>query len=261
MVYFLFSEGFRLGGYNSPKAAATGTIPLIYNPDLLKNYELGLKSQWLDNRLLINVTLFDMQWSDIQINSRVGDSPWWLRGTWNGETGESIGAEMDFEWQATGNLSFQGSAYFADSKYTADSYDPRGNLYLEDGQEMPNSPKVKYWLAVEYTIPGVEILNGDLWFRYDTSYQGKIWDNLDAAIDNDPEGIIPAWHSSNLQIGLNMQNEWDVTLMARNIWNDHGYNSLYNTTYASDWFGDPRWRNERTLQRPRTVTLSVRKRF
>ncbi len=55
-----------------------------------------------------------MQWSDIQINSRVGDGPWWLRGTWNGQTGESIGGEMNFEWNATQNLSFQGSAYFAD---------------------------------------------------------------------------------------------------------------------------------------------------
>ena len=155
MVYFLFSEGFRLGGNNSPRAAATGTIPATYDPDLLKNYELGAKTQWLDNRLLINVSLFDMQWSDIQINSRVGDGPWWLRGTWNGETGESIGAEMNFEWQATQNLSFQGSAYFADSKYTADSYDPRGNLYLQDGEDMPNAPKVKYWLAAEYTVPGI----------------------------------------------------------------------------------------------------------
>jgi outer membrane receptor protein involved in Fe transport len=261
MVYFLFSEGFRLGGNNSPRAAATGTIPATYDPDLLKNYELGTKTQWLDNRLLINVSLFNMQWSDIQINSRVGDGPWWLRGTWNGETGESIGAEMNFEWQATQNLSFEGSAYFADSKYTADSYDPRGNLYLQDGEDMPNAPKVKYWLAAEYTVPGIAGLNGDLWFRYDTTYQGKTWDNIDAAIEDDPEGRIPGWHSSNLQIGLDMQNNWSMALMVRNIWNNHGINSLYNSTYASDWFGDPRWRNERTLQRPRTIGLTFRKTF
>jgi len=261
MVYFTYSEGFRLGGENSPRAAATGTIPATYGSDLLQNYEVGMKSEWFDNKLQLNVTLFDMKWSDIQINGRVGNSPWWLRGTFNGETGESKGAEISGEWVPTENLSFQGSLYFADSKYTADTIDPRGNLYLSDGQEMPNSPKRKFWLGVEYTVPQFAGLNGDLWFRYDTSYQSETWDNLDAALDNDREALIPSWTTSNLQVGLNMESNWDFTLMARNVWNDTGINSLYNSTYAADYFGDSRFRNERTLQRPRTISLNVRKRF
>jgi outer membrane receptor protein involved in Fe transport len=261
MVYFTYSEGFRLGGENSPRAAATGTIPASYGPDLLQNYEIGLKSEWMDNKLQLNVTLFDMKWSDIQINGRVGNSPWWLRGTFNGQTGESKGAEISGEWLPTENLSIQASAYFADAKYTADTYDPRGSLYLSDGQEMPNSPKEKYWLGVEYTVPQFAGLNGDLWFRYDYSYQGKTWDNLDAALNNDLEALIPSWSTSNFQVGMNFENGWDVSLMARNLWNEAGINSLYNSTYASDFFGDPRFRNERTLQRPRTISLNVRKRF
>jgi hypothetical protein len=49
--------------------------------------------------------------------------------------------------------------------------------------------------------------------------------------------------------------------MARNVWNDAGVNALIHSDYASVWFDDPRWRNERTLKRPRTISLSVRKRF
>ena len=192
MIYFTYSEGFRLGGYNSPRAAATGTVPETYGPDLLQNYELGLKSEWLENRLRLNVTFFDMIWSDIQINDTPGgqlpggeDVPWWLSGTFNGETGESIGVEISSEWQATDNLSFEASAFFANAEYTADTLDPTGDVYLEDGQEMPNSPGEKYWLAAEYTVPEFAGLNGDLWFRYDTSYQAETWDNLAAA---DPQG-------------------------------------------------------------------------
>jgi outer membrane receptor protein involved in Fe transport len=124
---------------------------------------------------------------------------------------------------------------------------------------MPNSPEEKFWLAVEYTVP--DVLGGDLWFRYDTSYQGESWDNLDAALEQDPTGLIPSWETSNLQAGLSLQNGWDVSLMARNVWNDTGINSLYHSSYASVWFDDPRWRNERTIQRPRTYGLSVTKRF
>ena len=51
MAYALYSEGFRLGGENSPRAADTGLVPLTYGPDYLSNYEVGIKSQWFDNRL------------------------------------------------------------------------------------------------------------------------------------------------------------------------------------------------------------------
>ncbi|MGD9599811.1 MAG: TonB-dependent receptor [Steroidobacteraceae bacterium] len=261
MVYFLYSEGFRLGGNNSIRAAATGSIPATYDPDLLRNYEVGLKSEWLDRRVRLNVTLFDMKWTDIQIYSRVGGGPWWLRGTFNGETGESKGAEISGAWHVTKNFSLQGSAYFAKSEYTADTFDPRGNLFLEKGQEMPNAPKRKLWLAAEYTIPQFAGLPGDLWFRYDTTYRGEAWDNLTAAEDNDPGGRIPSWRSDNAQVGMDFNNGLQVSLMARNIWDEAGVSAISYSDYQSEWFGDSRFRNMRTLQRPRTITLSVRKRF
>ncbi len=261
MIYFTYSEGFRLGGNNSLRAAATGSIPATYEPDLLKNYELGLKSEWLDKRLRLNVTLFDMKWTDIQIYSRVGGGPWWLRGTFNGKTGESRGAEISGAWQVTGNFALKGSAYLAKSEYTADTFDPRGNLFLAKGQEMPNAPKQKFWLAAEYTIPQFAGLPGDLWFRYDATYRGEAWDNLTAAEDNDPGGRIPSWRSDNFQVGLNLNSGLEVSLMARNIWDQAGVSAINYSHTESDWFGDARFRNERTLQRPRTITLSLRKRF
>jgi outer membrane receptor protein involved in Fe transport len=124
---------------------------------------------------------------------------------------------------------------------------------------MPNSPSEKYWLAAEYTIPDLGAF-GDLWFRYDTSYQSETWDNVDATIENDLTGLIPSWKSSNLQVGLSMET-WDISLMARNVWNDAGINALIHSDYAGEHFNDPRFRFERTLQRPRTISLNVRKRF
>ncbi len=67
MAYALYSEGFRLGGENSQRAADTGLVPATYGPDYLSNYEVGIKSQWFDNRLLLNVSAFLMEWDDIQL--------------------------------------------------------------------------------------------------------------------------------------------------------------------------------------------------
>ncbi len=47
LVYATYSEGFRVGGSNPLKPASI--LPRDYASDELKNYEIGLKSEWLDN--------------------------------------------------------------------------------------------------------------------------------------------------------------------------------------------------------------------
>ncbi len=72
----------------------------MYEPDVLENYELGFKSQWLDNRLLVNASLFFMEWSDIQLRGDASDvDPWWVEGIFNGGKAEQKGIELQAEWQ------------------------------------------------------------------------------------------------------------------------------------------------------------------
>jgi iron complex outermembrane recepter protein len=94
MLYFVYSEGFRLGGANSPRAVQAGVgIPAEYGPDTIKNYELGLKSLWLDKRLQLNIDVFLMHWDDIQLYARTDGGSWWVRGIFNGKTAEQKGIE------------------------------------------------------------------------------------------------------------------------------------------------------------------------
>ena len=52
LVYATYSTGFRAGGFNSPGIAAPYTE--YFNPEKIKNYEVGFKSSWLDQRLVVN---------------------------------------------------------------------------------------------------------------------------------------------------------------------------------------------------------------
>src|SRR5690606_13195915 len=237
MMYFTYSEGFRLGGNNSPRAAATGRIPLSYGPDTLSNYEAGLKSQWLDNRLQLNLSAFYMQWDDIQINDRADDGPWWAVGTANAGRAETKGAEINGTFQVTDNLLFEASFFLADPQF-AETFVTQDEDVIEKGTPMPNSPKRKYWAALQYTVPDVDFLRGDLWFRYDTSYQSETYNNLGNAIERDPLGLVPSWSSSNFQVGVEMDGGWDVSLMVRNVWDDRNVNWLANYGYGEP-FGDP----------------------
>lgn len=257
MLYALFSQGFRLGGSNSARAADTGLIPLDYEPDKMNNYELGLKSKWLDGRMLLNVSAFMMRWDDIQLN--VSLSPFWLRGTFNGGKAEQKGVEVASEFNVTERFSLEASVFVADPEFSETTLYPDGDV-LEEGSELPVSPKRKYFVAAEYEIPNFRASNGSLWARMQYSYQGWTWESVDAVIDQDPNLIIPSSSTTTLQFGYSAESGWETSLSVRNLFDEKGFTYLSDSTYGID-FGDARWNYLRSLQRPRSVYLSFTRKW
>jgi len=261
MVYFLYSQGFRLGGSNSIRAALTGLVPLEYDPDYLDNFEIGLKSQWLDNRLLLNATLFRMEWQDYQENSTL--DVWWMRGTLNAADAETTGIELAGTMLFTENFSMDYSLIWADPKWSetfvfpCDCEDPD---VIVKGMPMPNSPEYKGFLAFDWSFPGV-FGSEDVFLRYDFSFQGKTWNNLTSIIDEDETGLIDSWNLSNLQIGTHLQNDWTINLVIRNLFDQKAISEIYNgyVNDVSDFFGTDFNKNKRFYNRPRTIGLQVRK--
>ncbi len=63
-----------------------------YFPDTTTNYEVGVRTQWLDNRLTVNGAVYYIDWQDPQLTSTTvaGNQPI----TKNGEGAESKGLEV-----------------------------------------------------------------------------------------------------------------------------------------------------------------------
>ncbi len=258
MVYFLYSQGFRLGGTNSERAANTGKVPLEYNPDTLDNFEIGLKSQWLNDRLLLNATVFLMQWNNYQQSSSSGVGPWWLRGTFNAADAEIFGIELNGSALFTDNFSINYSLTWADPKWTTDFTFPDGNEIVK-GMTLPTSPKRKAFIALDWTFPGAFGTN-DIFVRYDYAYQSKTWNTLQSIMNSNPEGVIDSWSVSNFQIGAHLKNDWTVTMVVRNLFDQKAIAVLNNgVNFASDWFGTDFNKNKRVYNRPRTFGIQVRK--
>jgi outer membrane receptor protein involved in Fe transport len=71
---------------------------------------------------------------------------------------------------------------------------------------------------------------------------------------------MPDWNVSNLQLGANLRNDWTVTFVVRNLFDQEAMSYLSNgSNYQSDWFGVDWNQNIRTYQRPRSFALQVRK--
>jgi outer membrane receptor protein involved in Fe transport len=259
MLYALYSEGFRLGGQNSARAAATGVYPASYDPDKLENYEIGFKSQWLDDRVLINASLFFMEWSDIQLSDDGGDDdPWWVRGTFNGGKAEQKGVELTTEWRASERLSFEIGGFVADPEFSETTVEPDGDL-IEEGWPMPDSPDQKFWASTEFRVPGFLLRDGEFWTRLSYAYTSDFWNNITAIRENNRDQIVPSSSTTTLQFGVTSNSGWEAALIVRNLFDEDGVGWMSSSDYGA-FFNDPRFRHV-TLQRPRTISLAFSKKW
>jgi outer membrane receptor protein involved in Fe transport len=133
MVYYTFSQGFRPGAGNRKNSAevnisvdsaglptvgyvaGTPTLvkqfrkPYTYPPDTLTNNEIGLKSEWLDHRLLFNLSAYIMNWDNVQ--TQIYNPPVFGNTTF-GVQGPSYrikGFELQIAARVTDGLTLQGS--------------------------------------------------------------------------------------------------------------------------------------------------------
>jgi iron complex outermembrane recepter protein len=125
MVYYTFSQGFRPGGFNrtsSDVAKLDGEPqykkPISYAPDTLTNNELGFKGTFLDDRVLLNASLYDMRWDNVQMQFF---NPLVLGNTTfavNGPNYKVDGLELQFQGKITEGLSLIGSGSLNHAKQT-----------------------------------------------------------------------------------------------------------------------------------------------
>jgi iron complex outermembrane receptor protein len=117
-LYGSVSKGYKSGGFQgqAPTGAAASTA---FNPEFAWNYEFGLKSNLLENRLMLNISTFSTDYEDLQVRqnaTKPGETIPILRIT-NAAEGEVEGLEI--EWNAVFNERFSswGSIAYLDSKY------------------------------------------------------------------------------------------------------------------------------------------------
>ena len=261
MVYFTFSQGFRLGGENSNRVVLTGNYPASFGPDKLNNFEWGIKSQWLDNRLQLNASVFYMKWADIQVTIRHPDY-WYLDGQDNAEGGRNLGAELDFTFLATENLKLFGSGYIGNPYYTGEYHNVNGSVMMSGGTPMPNASKAKFTLGADYTIPNA-FGNMDMYARIDVNYRGPLYSKLSEAVgmgDYNIDGHI----MTNLSLGLEVDESTTLSFRVTNLF-DQRANGFTDTReearYGDRWGVSDKFGPTHFLARPRTMSLRLAKKF
>jgi len=147
--YIRIASGFRPGGPELPVAGEPASVPVRYGPDSTLNYEVGLKSEFFDKRVSLDMTGFYIDWHDIQIPVEIITADGEFGVTGNGGSAASEGAEFNLGWRPIRGLHLAFAGAYTDAHLTQDA-PGLGGL---SGQALAYVPKVGTTLSGEYEWP------------------------------------------------------------------------------------------------------------
>lgn len=161
MIYARYAEGYRGGGFvglpASPAAAAS------FSPETSASYEVGAKTEWLDKRLLINVTLYQVDYTDLQrTTNALGANNTFVQVTANVADSTTKGIELETVIKPVDGLTLRLSGGYLDAKYGKYfSTSPATGLPIDlSGSRFPYAPKYTFAINPEYRIDLGEPLLG-----------------------------------------------------------------------------------------------------
>jgi outer membrane receptor protein involved in Fe transport len=262
LVYGTVSEGYRIGASNglSPcpdvfvpgPQGQCGLVPgqqfgpnpgdiaqfneLAFFPDTVTNYELGVKTTWMDGALILNAAVFYVDWADPQVSSASVNAS--LPITINATGAESKGIELNGKWQMTDQFNVRGSFSYTDTTLTADvpslvrTIVPGGGFATAfedglDGDRLPGSPKTQFSIFANYDRP---LSNGnELHFNAGYSWQGNV---LTRTGGRGSSLTLGAFGVANASVVYEADN-WSITGYVSNLFNEFAETGAQGTALSN----------------------------
>ena len=199
MLYGSIARGYRAQGVNF---RATVPEQLFFEAEKSWNYEIGLRSSWLDDRLIANLTLFHNPITNYQVPST--DPATGLFGFVNNAGVTINGVEAELRAKPLEGLDLIAGFGYLDATYT-DYVDPVLGDF--NGNRLPFSPDYTFNLAAQYRSP-----NG-IFGRLEAQGFGTTFFNDENSLKQGSYVLI------NGRLGYEFDNNQGVYLFANNIFN------------------------------------------
>ncbi len=259
MAYIGFSEGFNSGdiervtvldGMGNPVQL---DFPL--DPEQIKNYEVGVRSDWLGGSLRVNATVFYTEWLDLQQRLQINNPftgeliPQGI--DQNVAEAEAKGAEITIKSMPTEQLSFDLGVGILDTEYT--NVD-EGVTSVQIGDKFGLAPELQYNIGAQWSD---EIATGgNLLFRLDYTYTDDYirsyapdtqiqFNNPGVEFDQKGFGLLSARVSYTSQSG-----KWEVAAFGTNLTDEFYLSGGFNPGILAIDFGG--------FGRPREAGLTFR---
>lgn len=212
MVFASWTQGFKSGGFFGRQA--NFDIDPTYDPEYVTTWELGMKSTWMDGRVIFNPTVFYNDYEDKQeeilVPISLSNVATVVR---NASTLEIFGAELELQMQVTQAWNLRLSYGYLDAQYDDYQADITGDGIVTDNSNLipRNTPENTIGINSIYTR---QIGPGD--FTAFVSYRWR--DEIETIANNDPLGHLD--DIQNLDVTLNYSwadARYRVSAYGRNI--------------------------------------------
>lgn len=241
MLYAQRSEGFRPGGINTTPGLPPELIP--YTSDSLVNYEAGIKTSWLDRALSLNISVYQIDWDDMQISASIPS----FNFITNVGKSRIRGIEAELSAQPIDGLSISGNLAYQHGTLQTDQRSGTIEAPGLKGDRLPYEPYFTGAIGAEYLMPLTDDLN--LLARADYTYTGRSYSEFrPTSIYYEKMG-----NFSNVNLRLGVQNDaWGAFLFVNNL-----FDTLGRIKVSSGVLSE-----QSTLSSPpRTVGVNIRRNF
>jgi iron complex outermembrane receptor protein len=226
-------------GYKAPAASLStnllpGADPII-KPEIADSVEVGAKVRLLENRVAMNVALFNERIQGIQLGI-IAPGVIFTPVLINAGTLRTKGVEADATWAVTPQFKLGGAFVYDDTAYSGFNYtcnstqlaggtcpnDPAPGFQSINGQQAIESPKIKYSLSGDYadTLPGSRI---GYYAQLDWTWNSAVYYEL----GQDPISREPSHGLLNASVGFKgEQDRWEMQLFAKNLTNKLFYSYM-----------------------------------
>jgi iron complex outermembrane receptor protein len=210
--YISYSGGFRSGGWSGRGSTDFNIGP--YDPEELDNFEIGMRSEFMDGRVRFNATAFYMDYQDKQEDITVSFTA--PDGTVttdsfveNAASATTKGLEFELYWQATDYVTIRSALGLLDGEY--DSYDTivdGEKVSLLDVRHYRYAPDMTFNLGGDWAIPmgsGEIVLTAnykftdEFWVTPEFDYTGNNRDLIESHSTFDLSAI---WIIGNFSISV-----------------------------------------------------------
>ena len=235
MVYGLFTRGKRPGGIN--RSRGEPFFPNTYEPDTMDNLEFGYKSGFANGRGRLNVTAYQMEWSEYQleITDPSGDvscgdlglpddsiagvcgQPWQQIITNAGDAHiNGLVVELDYAPSDRLTLGVNAEVMEAETDTEAD-LTGNGESDLVAGLQLPNVPEYKASAWGQYNWP-VNLFGAgnSAYARVQWSFTGDSFNVLQDTEFANPRTLNEAYNMGDVRFGI-QGDSWDVSLFVNNV--------------------------------------------
>jgi len=249
--YFTYSRGYKAGGFNdqigsfAPFGAdldvfAAAAFPT--DPETANSYELGFKSEFLDNRLRFNLTGFYVGYKDLQkqivVPIEVDGRPFQVTTFFNAASATVKGIEAEATALLFDGFTLRGVLGYQDAKYN--EYDAPGAGYDLSTAPLDRAPEWQWTLDATYQF---NFLNHKMTVNGNAAYTSRnlFTQSISSEADNT---FLDARTLFNASVTFaHPDDNYYVRFLARNL-TDERYRTASQTVgglWTFTLYGEPRW--------------------